>query len=207
VGHVVRKEYALASSDSELVKRFQDGDLSVFEALVTPYSTRLFNTLVQMTNDRGAAEDLLQEALVAAYRTLCSFRAEAAVYTWLHRIAVNKALNWLRSRKGRLEFESLDDPISTQSGEVRREVPDSRANPAGQALASEMSEVLQEAIASLSDTYRTVFTLREIDGLDYEEIARLCKCSQEAVRTRLHRAKRELKERLRPYLEDREAHV
>lgn len=187
--------------DQVLLERVRSGDRDAFSALVEPCAPRVYSVLLRMTEDRSAAEDLLQDALLQAYRAIDRFRGESSVYTWLHRIAVNKALNWIRRVKGKVRFESLDAPISTGDGEMQRDVPDARATPETRAAQREMGEVIEEAIATLSDANRIVFTLREIEGLGYDDIARTLECSEEAVRTRLHRAKKELKERLRPYLE------
>lgn len=192
--------------DLKLLERVRSGDRDAFSTLVEPYAPRVYSVLVRMTQDRAAAEDLLQDALLQAYRAIDRFRGESSVYTWLHRIAVNKALNWLRRVKGKIRFESLDEPVSRGDGEMRREVVDARETPERRSAQQEMGEVIEEAISTLSDGNRIVFTLREIEGLGFDEIARTLECTEEAVRTRLHRAKKELKERLRPYLEHAGGH-
>jgi RNA polymerase sigma-70 factor (ECF subfamily) len=186
--------------DQLLLDRFRAGDRDAFSQLVEPYAPRVFSVLARMTGDRAAAEDLLQDALLQAYKALDRFRGECSFYTWIYRIAVNKTLNWIRRVKGRIHFESLDDPVPTPDGQVRREIVDMRESPETRSAQSEMARMIEEAMATLSPGNRIVFTMREIEGMEYEEIARMLECSEEAVRTRLHRAKKDLKERLRPFL-------
>lgn len=190
--------------DQMLLERIRAGEHEAFGALVEPYAPRVLSVVRRMTGDAAAAEDLLQDALLQAYRSLDRFRGECSFYTWIYRIGVNKALNWLRRVKGKIHFESLDEPVSTGDGQVKREVVDWSENPESRSAQSEMAQMIDQAVANLSATYRIVFTMREIEGMEYDEIARLLECTEEAVRTRLHRAKKELKERLRPFLENRE---
>lgn len=191
--------------EQRLLEQLRAGDRDAFSALVEPYAPRVYSVLVRMTEDRAAAEDLLQDALLQAYRAIDRFRGESGLYTWIHRIAVNKALNWIRRVKGKIRFESLDAPVAGSDGEMQRDVADARDAPEVRTAQRETAEVIEEAVAALSDANRIVFTLRELEGLGYDEIARTLECSEEAVRTRLHRARKELKERLRPYLESMEA--
>ncbi len=198
------QEEPLTDPDPALVERFRTGEREAFQRVVERYAPRLYNVLAHMTADRAAAEDLLQDALLCAYNAIERFRGESGVYTWLYRIAVNKALNWIRKTRGKITWESLDAPISTGDGEVRREIADFSENPESRSEQGEMVAVIHAAIATLGEANRIVFTLREIEGMEYDDIARTLGCTQEAVRTRLHRAKKELKEKLRPYLENRE---
>lgn len=186
--------------DQSLLERIRSGEREAFSSLVEPYAPRVYSVLLRMTGDRAAAEDLLQDALLQAYRALDRFRGECSFYTWIYRIAVNKTLNWIRRVRGKIHFESLDEPLSTGDGQVQREVVDVRDSPEVRSAQTETAEVIDQAIAALSQANRIVFTMREIEGMQYDEIARTLECSEEAVRTRLHRAKKELKERLRPFL-------
>lgn len=190
--------------DQSLLDRIHAGEHDAFSALVEPYAPRVYSVVLRMTGDRAAAEDLLQDALLQAYRSLDRFRGECSFYTWIYRIAVNKALNWIRRVKGKIHFESLDEPLPTRDGQVQREIVDLRDSPETRSAQSEMAQMIEQALSTLSDVNRIVFTMREIEGQDYAEIARMLECTEEAVRTRLCRAKRELKERLRPFLENRE---
>lgn len=187
----------MTEPERALLERIRAGDRDAFCILVERYAPRLFNAVFHMTSDRVAAEDLVQDALVGAYNGLDRFRGDAGFYTWLYRIAFNRTLNWIRKGRGKLTFESLD----ADEGERPREVADASDDPLARAEQRELGEALQGAIASLNEANRIVFTMREVDGFEYEEIARMLDCTQEAVRTRLHRAKKELKARLRPYLE------
>lgn len=190
--------------DEQMLERIRAGETQAFGTLVEPYAPRVYSVVLRMTGDRAAAEDLLQDALLQAYRSLDRFRGDCSFYTWIYRIAVNKTLNWIRRTRGKVRFESIDEPLATRDGQVQREIVDCRDNPEARSQQTELGQMLEQAIAALPEGSRIVFTMREIEGTDYADIARLLECSEEAVRTRLHRAKKDLKERLRPLLEDRE---
>lgn len=201
---IEQQEDRLNDRDQSLLARIRGGEPEAFGALVEPYAPRVYSVLLRMTTDRAAAEDLLQDALLQAYRSLERFRGECSFYTWIYRIAVNKTLNWIRRVRGKIHFESLDEPVPSKDGNVQREVADNRENPEARSQQSELAQIIEQAIQTLPEASRIVFTMREIEGMEYDDIARMLECSEEAVRTRLHRAKKDLKERLRPFLENRE---
>lgn len=194
----------MADRDQLLLDRIRAGEHEAFQTLVEQYAPRVYNVVLRMCSDAATAEDLLQDAILQAYNSLDKFRGDCSFYTWIYRIAVNKTLNWLRRYKGKIRWESLDEPKATEDGEMKREIMDWSANPERHTERGEVAAVLRGAIASLADGNRTVFTLREIEGMEFEQIAEVLGCTQDAVRTRLHRAKKELKEKLRPYLENRQ---
>ncbi len=190
--------------DLLLLEQFRAGNADAFTQLVEQYAPRVYNVVLRMAKDASTAEDLLQDAIIQAYHSIDKFRGECSFYTWLYRIAVNKTLNFLRRNQGKIVWESLDEPRQTGDGQMKREVVDWSENPEKAAEQLEMGQIMAEAIASLGDGNRTVFTLREIEGMEFEQIAEVLGCTQDAVRTRLHRAKKELKEKLRPYLENKD---
>lgn len=192
----------MTETDASLLERARAGESRAFQGLVERHARRAYNVIFRMAGDAVVAEDLLQDALLKAYRSLPAFRGDSSFQTWLHRIAVNLTLNWLRKTRGRVVFESLDAPVRVGSDELRREVPDWNDNPERHLAAGEVMSEVERAVAALGDANRVVFTLREIEGLEYVEIARLLECTEEVVRTRLHRAKKQLRERLRPYVGD-----
>lgn len=190
----------MTDSDASLLARARAGESEAFRVLVERYAPRVFNVILRMAGDGVVAEDLLQDSLLKAYRSLPGFRGESSFHTWLHRIAVNLTLNWLRRTRGRIRFESLDEPVRVGEDSVRRDVPDWTGNPEQRAAAGETMAVVERAVAELGDANRVVFTLREMEGMDFAAIAELLECTEEAVRTRLHRAKKQLRARLRPYV-------
>jgi RNA polymerase sigma-70 factor, ECF subfamily len=173
-----------------------------FEQIHKKYHEKIFNLILRLVNDRDDAEDLTVETFVNAYRHWDRFRGEARVSTWLHQIAVNNCKNRFKQRDRRREREpvSLDDNIETDSGELTREVADWRNAPERVLLDAEMTERVQRAVDALPPEYRTVLILAQHDDLSYEEIAHITGLSVPAVKTRLHRARSKVRQRLEPYI-------
>lgn len=171
-----------------------------FQQLHTKYQGKIYNLIFRMVGSPEDAEDLTVETFLNAYRHWDRFRGESRIYTWLYQIAVNNCKNHFKQRDRRREREpiSLDDSIETDSGELTREVADWRAAPENLLLNQEMMERLQKAVDALPEEYRTVFLLDQED-LSYEEIARITGLTVPAVKTRLHRARQRIKQRLEPY--------
>ncbi|MEW6280529.1 MAG: sigma-70 family RNA polymerase sigma factor [Candidatus Eremiobacterota bacterium] len=189
----------MAEDERSLVAAAKNGDRTAFEALAERYAPRIFALIYRMVRgQREEAEDLTQEVLLRAYQALASFREDASFYTWLYRIAVNRTLN--RIQKKKLSSVSLDEPL--QEGDRPREVadPDSCFQPAAALENRELGQTLQKAVDQLSESLRVVFLMREVEGLSHEEIAAALGSTSQAVRVRLHRAKKELMERLAPYV-------
>ncbi len=178
----------------------EDRGLS-FEQIHRKYETKIFNLILRLVNNREDAEDLTVETFVNAYRAWDRFRGDARVSTWLHQIAVNNCKNRFKQNDRRREFEpiSLDDSIETDSGEMGREVADYRDIPERVLLENEFSAQIKKAIDALAPEYRMVLVLCEMEDMSYEEIARTLDLSVPAVKTRLHRARQKVKQRLEPY--------
>ena len=154
-----------------------------------------------MVNDPDDAQDLTVETFLNAWRHWGRFRGDAQVYTWLYQIAVNNCKNRFKQRdrqRGR-EVMSLDEGIETDSGEVGREVADWSAAPERLLMDKELLQKLQEAVESLAPEYREVLILAQYDGLPYEEIAKILGLTEPTVKTRLHRARLKVRQRLEPY--------
>lgn len=182
-----------------LIRRAQAGDIRAFEELVVLYQDKVYSLSYYLTGNHSDAQDLAQEVFFRAYTGLKGFRLDADLGTWLHRIAVNLWLN-MRRRQRTVPVLSLDDPVQTDEGEITRTV--AAADPAGDpedALeGKELRERVQEALLRLPEEFRTVVVLREIEDYSYEEIAEMMQCSLGTVKSRLNRARRALKEMLRP---------
>ena len=173
-----------------------------FNALLDRYHKKIFNVLLRMTGDFHEAADLTQDVFVQAYRGLPDFRGESKIYTWLYRIAINRAKNRMKqiSRGSSVVTSSLDDPIDAEDG-LTRDVPDQSCVPERMLERRELQAVVSEEINRLPPDFRFVIILRDIEGLSYRDMADVIGISLEAVKSRLFRARTLLRERLRPYLQ------
>ena len=187
-------------ADAELVQRVQAGDKQAFNLLVSKYQRRVIRLLSRLIRDPAEIEDVTQEAFIKAYRALPNFRGESAFYTWLYRIAVNTAKNYLAAQGRRprtvSEFQGGDDGESFEAIDV---VEDNNT-PESAMLTRQVAETVNRAIEALPEDLRTAITLREIEGLSYEEIAQAMSCPIGTVRSRIFRAREAISEQLKPVL-------
>jgi RNA polymerase sigma-70 factor, ECF subfamily len=181
------------SPDRSLVERAQQGDEQAFAALFEQHKKRVYSVCLLMTKDVAEAEDLTQEAFLQVFRTIGSFRGEAAFSTWLYRIAVNTVLMKLRRQKSKTML-SLSEPISSESPSLTHEIgtKDCRLSGTIDRIA------LQRAVESLPEGCRTIFSLHEIEGYQHHEIARLLHCSIGNSKSQLHKAKLKMRDLLFP---------
>jgi RNA polymerase sigma-70 factor (ECF subfamily) len=175
------------STDKELVKRVQKGDKGAFDLLVLKYEQKIVNLVMRYVRDPEQALDITQEAFIKAYRALPRFRGDSAFYTWLYRIAVNTAKNYLAAQRRRPTDIELDLQDPEQYG-LHAKLKETDT-PEGVALSKELQETLERAIESLPDDLRTAIILRELDGMSYEEIAQTMDCPVGTVRSRIFRAR------------------
>ena len=175
--------------DATLVERSRAGEPAAFGELVTRYQDRLYNTLVRVCGDAEEARDVTQEAFVQAFVKLDSFRGNSAFYTWLYRIAQNTAISRRRRRK---PTSSLDE--AREAAGVEPADPDAR--PEANLEREEQAIQVRAALATLSEEHRSVLVLREIEGYDYETIGEMLEVPVGTVRSRLHRARMQLKEEM-----------
>lgn len=179
-----------------LVKRAQNNDLAAFEKLVYLYQNKVYALCVNLTGNQADAQDLAQEALIKAFRSLGGFRNEADFGTWLHRITVNVWLNYRRKNSGRMQL-SLDEPYISGSGsELRREVAGSDGDPLQALEDKEFRSLVRMALDALSGEHRAVLVLREIEGYSYEEVSRMLGCSLGTVKSRLSRAREMMRRKM-----------
>lgn len=181
-----------------LVEAARNGDVGAFEQLIKRYDRNVFRIAQHITQNREDAEDVVQDAFIKAYRNLSQFQGNSKFYTWLVRIAVNEALMKLRRRKT-AKTVSLDEDVTTEEGSMPREVADWSPNPEQLYDQSELGEILQKTIQALPESFRTVFALRDIEGMSTEETAEMLNLSVPAVKSRLLRARLQLRERLNRY--------
>jgi RNA polymerase sigma-70 factor (ECF subfamily) len=190
--------------DVLLVNRARAGDVEAYEKLVRQYDRQVFRIAQHITQNREDAEDVVQDAFLKAYEKLDQFQGNSKFYTWLVRIAVNEALMKLRRRRPERTV-SLDEDVKTEDDSLPREVADWSPNPEQQYNQAELREILTRTIQGLPPTFRTVFVLRDVEGLSTEETADALDLSIPAVKSRLLRARLQLRERLSRYFQKRES--
>jgi len=186
--------------DRQLVERAQRGDKHAFELLVSKYQRKLSRLLSRFIRDAGEVEDVAQEAFIKAYRALPSFRGDSAFYTWLYRIGINTAKNYLvamgRRAPTATEFDS-EEAEGFDDGEQLRDIN----TPENVMMSKQIATTVNETMERLPEELRTAITLREIEGLSYEEIATIMNCPIGTVRSRIFRAREAIAEKLRPLLD------
>ncbi|MBU1192181.1 MAG: RNA polymerase sigma factor RpoE [Gammaproteobacteria bacterium] len=187
------------SSDQDLVERVQQGDKRAFDLLVRKYQNKIVHLVTRYLHDPVEAQDVAQEAFIKAYRALPSFRGDSAFYTWLYRIAINTAKNYLVAQNRRPPTDDIDAQDAEQySGDTGLK---EYATPERLALRDEIESTITAAIEALPEELRTAITLRELEGLSYEEIAAAMDCPIGTVRSRIFRARAAIETRLAPLLD------
>ncbi len=190
---------AIAFEDAALVERARIGDMQAFGALVAKYQDRVFNMVYRMCRRREDAEELAQEAFLKALEKISQFRGQSRFYTWLFRIAVNLVLSH-RRKSGRIKFHSLsggDDSEGSQAANLAASIAERReASPSARAMSVETRQRVLAAMEALDDEMRLVVILRDSEDMDYAQIAEVLSIPLGTVRSRLHRARCELKEQL-----------
>ncbi len=176
-----------SSNDRRLVERVQKGDKQAYDVLVLKYQHKIVKLIMRYVRDPAEAQDVAQEAFIKAYRALPKFRGDSAFYTWLYRIAINTAKNHLVSMSRRpLEYNL--DPQESEQFAINPNLRDDES-PEGVVLREELRETVESAIGGLPDELRVAITLREVEGLSYEEIAQAMDCPVGTVRSRIFRAR------------------
>ena len=200
----IEKNVAEAPSEETLlVNAARGGDIGSFEKLVKRYDRNVFRIAQHITQNREDAEDVVQDAFLKAYQNLGQFQGQSKFYTWLVRIAVNEALMRLRRRRPE-RMISLDEDVKTEEDSMPREVADWSPNPEQQYSQGELKEILGKTIQGLPAGLRMVFVLRDVEGLSTEETAAALELSVPAVKSRLLRARLQLRERLNKYFKRRD---
>lgn len=184
--------------DIALVERAKAGDTAAFEVLVRQYDRQIYRTALHITQNREDAEDITQDVFFKAFQKLEQFLGNSKFSTWLVRIAVNESLMRLRRRKTSRTV-SMDQDVETEEGAIPRDFAEWRPNPEQIFSQSELGDILRKTIAGLPPGFRTVFTLRDIESLSTEETADALGLSIPAVKSRLLRARLQLRERLSRY--------
>ena len=185
--------------DQQLIQKCLAGQTDAFGELVTRYQDRLYHSLMMMVRSPEDARDLAQEAFVHAFRKLESFRGDAAFYTWLFRIAVNATISFRRkaARRKTSSVESIREVSGSEPVDDRFD-----SAPASRMEQDEQLKLIHQALGELSEEFRTALVMTEIEGLSYEEAAEAVGCPIGTIRSRIHRARNELREKLRILLKD-----
>ncbi|MET1219735.1 MAG: RNA polymerase sigma factor RpoE [Glaciecola sp.] len=186
-------------TDQQLVEKVQQGDKQAYNLLVLKYQNRVTNLVARYVKNTGDIADVTQEAFIKAYRALPNFRGESAFYTWLYRIAVNSAKNYLvsQSRKPPANDVDAEEAEFYDGGEVLHEM----ASPERKLLTNEIETVLLKAVAKLPEDLRMAISLREMEGMSYEDIAIVMDCPVGTVRSRIFRAREAVDAVIRPLLD------
>ena len=175
--------------DQQLVERAQGGDKQAFDLLVIKYQRRLVRLLSQFIRDSAEVEDIAQETFIKAYKSLSSFRGDSAFYTWLYRIGINAAKNFLVAQKRRASNTSnnfdIEDAENLEEGGQLREL----STPESELISKQIAQTVNQALNELPEELCTAITLREIEGLSYEEIASVMNCPTGTIRSRIFRAR------------------
>lgn len=188
-----------AQVDQLLVERVQKGEKHAFDLLISKYQHRIISLVGRYVHDHAEAQDVAQEAFIKAYRALRNFRGDSAFYTWLYRIAINTAKNWLVAQKRRPPSSDID-AVDAEHYDMDSRLKD-KATPENELLREEIKQTVYDTIALLPEDLRTAIVLREMEGMSYEEIAVTMECPIGTVRSRIFRAREAIDDKLRPLVD------
>lgn len=187
---------SLPLTESELIKRAKEGNDEAFEMLISQYEKKIYNLAYRFLNNEEDAIEVLQETLIRAYRFIKKFQEKSSFYTWLYRIAMNVTLKKLKKRSREDKIVSLDQTVPGYE-DIPQEIPDETQNPEVIYERKKIQEAVQKALQELPDAYRSVVFLKDVEGLSNKEVAEILKLSVPAVKSRLHRGRLFLREKLK----------
>ena len=194
-----RARMSEAQVDQLLVERVQKGDKRAFDLLINKYQHRIVSLVARYVSDQSEAQDVAQEAFIKAYRAIERFRGDSAFYTWLYRIAINTAKNWLVARKRRPPATDID-AVDAEQYDMESRLKE-QGTPENELMREEIKRTVFDTIAELPDDLRTAIMLREMEGMSYEDIAITMDCPIGTVRSRIFRAREAIDEKLKPLIE------
>ncbi len=187
---------SLPLPESELIKRSKEGNEEAFEMLISPYEKKIYNLAYRFLNNEQDAIEVLQETLIRAYRFIKKFQEKSAFYTWLYRIAMNVALRKLKKRSKEDKVVSLDQMVPGYE-DIPQEIPDETQNPEVIYERKQIQEAVRKALEEIPEAYRSVVFLKDVEGLSNKEVAEILKLTVPAVKSRLHRGRLFLREKLK----------
>ncbi len=187
-----------AKVDQLLVERVQKGDKRAFDLLIQKYQHRIVSLVSRYVSDHSEAQDVAQEAFIKAYRAIGRFRGDSAFYTWLYRIAINTAKNWIVAKNRRPPASDID-AVDAEQYSISSRLKET-STPENELLREEIERTVFDTIADLPEDLRTAIMLREMDGMSYEEIATTMECPIGTVRSRIFRAREAIDEKLKPLI-------
>jgi len=186
----------MSESEKHLLERAKKGDIAAFELLVEGYQKKAFNIAYRMLGNYDDANDLVQETFIRIFKSIKNFKEQSSFSTWVYRITTNVCLDELRKRKNK-NFVSIDEDIKLDDSDVKRQIESDAPTPEETLERKEIKKIVGDAIGELSEEHRLVVVLRDIQGFSYEEIARITKCPEGTVKSRINRARQALKEVLK----------
>lgn len=185
----------MSNSEQILLERSKAGDVAAFELLIEAYQKKIFNLAFRMVGNYDDAGDLAQEALIRIFKSIAGFKGQSTFSTWIYRITTNVCLDEIRKRKNR-KVLSLDEEIHAEDGEMQRQIMSDDPLPDEIVEREELQRIVGDAIGNLPEEQRLVITLRDIQGLSYEEISEVLDCPSGTVKSRINRARLALKNSL-----------
>jgi RNA polymerase sigma-70 factor (ECF subfamily) len=183
----------LSSDEKLLLERAKSGDIEAFEKLIMGSEKKVYNIALKMTGSHDDAMDLSQEVFIKVYKSLNKFKEEASFFTWIYRITHNICIDEIRKKKKVVSI-SLDEEYESDNGNISRQFADNSLGPLEQLEIKEDMVILKKAIVKLSPQHRVALIMRDIQGMTYEQISEILKCPQGTVKSRINRARYELKE-------------
>lgn len=182
----------MSNNEQLLIERSKNGDVSAFEMLIEAYQKKVFNLAYRIIGNYDDANDIAQEAFIRIFRSISGFRGQSSFSTWIYRITTNVCLDEIRKRKNK-SVQYLDDDIQTDDGEMQRQIISDDPLPEEIAERKELRAVINDSLGELKEEYRIIITLRDIQGMSYEEIAKVLDCPTGTVKSRINRARQALK--------------
>lgn len=189
---------ALAAEERDLVRKAQQGDVKAYDVLVRRYQGKIYALAYNMTSNKEDAEDRVQDVFIKAFHSLQHFKGESSFYTWLYRIAVNRTINFLKTRKNRFALSLNDMDAGAERDPAYVELR-ARESPVRDVSLLELQEKLNASLLTLSEKHRVVVIMHDIQGIPHEEIAKVMGCSQGTVRSRLFYARQQLQKELKDF--------
>lgn len=182
----------MSESERKLIERVKNGDIEAFELLIEGCEKKVFNIAYRMLANYEDAKEIAQEVFLKAFRSISSFKGDSLFTTWIYRITTNLCLDEIRKRKNK-KLVSLDEGIEYEGHEIKRQIRHEGPSPEAEAENNEMKKAVMDSINALSEDYKTVIVMRDIQGFSYEEIAEIIKCPEGTIKSRINRARKTLK--------------